>query len=233
LFISLVDNHFAHEQDVVALSFVPSVQQVDLWNNPMSNNSGARARSRHALKSSRSPSPEIQAAKQQVPSAAGHDALLRVMTPANFERRALQPSASHSPAPVVSYSSRPKRAMADIEQEARDVFRDGCVHLHMRAHMVLCRYAHACSAIMLVTFAFRMASLNSSTRNFGSTACNLRKLKSILNASLVGSNDSVILTNQTVILMFAHCFVCMLPQDHARDLFDSYACAHVHLPLRL
>ena len=147
LFISLVDNHFAHEQDVVALSFVPSVQQVDLWNNPMSNNSGSRARSRHALKSSRSPSPEIQAAKQQVPSAAGHDALLRVMTPANFERRALQPSASHSPAPVVSYSSRPKRAMSDIEQEARDVFRDGCVHLHLRAHMVLCMLCHHCGHI--------------------------------------------------------------------------------------
>ncbi len=144
LFISLVDNHFAHEQDVVALSFVPSVQQVDLWNNPMSSNSGARARSRHALKSSRSPSPEVQAAKQQAPGGAGHghDALLRVMTPANFERRASQPSASHSPAPVVSYPSRPKRAMAEIEQEARDVFRDGCVHVHLRAHMVLCRYVY-------------------------------------------------------------------------------------------
>jgi hypothetical protein len=152
LFISLVDNQFAHEQDVVALSFVPSVQQVDLWNNPMSSNSGARARSRHALKSSRSPSPEVQAAKQHVPGP-GHDALLRVMTPANFERRASQPSASHSPARVVSYPSRPKRAMADIEEDAREVFRDGCVHVHLRAHLVLCRYVCACCAVNVVTLA--------------------------------------------------------------------------------
>ena len=51
----------------------------------------------------------------------------------------------------------------------------------------------------LLTGFSRMASLNSSQRHFGSTASNLRKLKSILNASLVGSNESVILTNQTVL----------------------------------
>jgi hypothetical protein len=43
-----------------------------------------------------------------------------------------------------------------------------------------------------------MASLNNSHNTFGSTASNLRKLKGILNASLVGSQESVILTNETV-----------------------------------
>jgi hypothetical protein len=42
-----------------------------------------------------------------------------------------------------------------------------------------------------------MASLNNS-HTFGSTVSNLRKLKGILNASLVGSQESVILTNETV-----------------------------------
>jgi Leucine-rich repeat (LRR) protein len=125
LFISLVDNCFAHEKDVAALSAVPSIQQVDLWNNPLSSNSGARTRSRRAMKSTRSPSPQIQASTHQDPVVAAHEASLRVMTPANFERRGFPPAASPSPGPVVSFSNRPKRALADIEQEAREVFRDG------------------------------------------------------------------------------------------------------------
>jgi Leucine-rich repeat (LRR) protein len=128
VFISLVGNSFAHEKDVVALSFVPSIQQVDLWNNPMSSNSGARARSRHALKYSRSPSPEHQNFKTQLPHAAQQDGALRVVTPANFERsRFVSASNASPPPPVVSMSKYRRRALVDIEQEARAVFRDGCV----------------------------------------------------------------------------------------------------------
>jgi Leucine-rich repeat (LRR) protein len=126
--ISLVDNLFAHEKDVVALSFVPSIQQVDLWNNPMSSNTGSRTRSRHALKSSRSPSPEHQASTKQIPTAAEKEGLLRVMTPANFEHHGFAAASGHTAAPVVSILARPKRSSADVEQEARDVFRDGYVH---------------------------------------------------------------------------------------------------------
>jgi Leucine-rich repeat (LRR) protein len=132
VFISLVDNAFAHEKDVVALSFVPSIQQVDLWNNPMSSNSGARARSRHALKYSRSPSPEHPNFKAQL-----QDGALRVATPANFERsRFVSASNASPPPPVVSISKQRRRALVDIEQEARDVFRDGCepFHLTMKSH---------------------------------------------------------------------------------------------------
>jgi hypothetical protein len=68
------------------------------------------------------------------------------------------------------------------------MFTKACGHTRARS-------AHQC---------FSMASLNSSQRQFGSTASNLRKLKSILNASLVGSNESVILTNQTVSYILKH-----------------------------
>jgi Leucine-rich repeat (LRR) protein len=130
-FISLVDNRFAHERDVVALSFVPSIQQVDLWNNPMSSNSGARTRSRHALQRSRSPSPEQ---KGGMTNTAEQEGFLRVMTPANFNHHQYAPTSSHTAAPAASYSTRPRRAMADIEREARDVFSDGYVHLQSLAH---------------------------------------------------------------------------------------------------
>ena len=125
--ISLVDNLFAHEKDVVALSFVPSIQQVDLWNNPMSSNTGSRTRSRHALKSSRSPSPNLQASNKHSLSAAEQEGLLRVMTPANFEHQGFAAASGQSAAPVFSILSRPKRSLADLEEEARHVFRDGYV----------------------------------------------------------------------------------------------------------
>jgi Leucine-rich repeat (LRR) protein len=124
-FISLVDNRFAHEKNVVALSYVPSIQQVDLWNNPMSSNSDARARSRHALKTSRSPSPEIQKKTQEQLPAADEAGFLRVMTPSNFECCEFSRS-SYSRAPVLSFNTKPKRSLADIEVEARAVFKDGC-----------------------------------------------------------------------------------------------------------
>ena len=52
--------------------------------------------------------------------------------------------------------------------------------------------------LISLTSDFRMASLSNSQHTFGSAASNLRKLKCILNASLVGSQESVILTNETV-----------------------------------
>jgi Leucine-rich repeat (LRR) protein len=129
MFISLVDNLFSHEKDVVALSSVPSIQQVDLWNNPMSSNSGTRSRSRRAIKPSRSPSPKIQPSLHQEPSTVVHDGFLRVLTPANFQRCSFQTSSSPSPGSVALFSMRPKRALADVEQEAREVFRDGYVYV--------------------------------------------------------------------------------------------------------
>ena len=125
LVLSLVDNQFFHEKDVVALSFVPSIQQVDLWNNPMSSNSDVRARSKRTLRRSRSPSPEVLANKPQSPNALLHEGFLRVMTPANFEPRGFAPESRESPSPALSFSSRPKRALADIEREAQAVFRNG------------------------------------------------------------------------------------------------------------
>ena len=185
LFISLVDNLFAHEKDVVALSAIPSIQQVDLWNNPMSSNSGPKARSRRSNKSSRSPSPKVQASLHQELPAAAHEGFLRVLTPANFQRRVFQSGSSPSPGSVVPFVMRPKRALADIEQEAREVFRDGYVF-------------YVVSFLCMFTTNFRMASLNDPQQSFGTTTLNLRKLKSILNSSLVGSHESVIMANETV-----------------------------------
>ncbi len=190
LVISLVDNQFSHEKDVVALSFVPSIQQVDLWNNPMSSNSDVRARSKRALRGSRSPSPEVQANKPRSPSTALHEGFLRVMTPANFERRVFPHESSQSPGPALSFSSRPKRALADIEREAQEVFRNGYGSMRCLA-----------TYLNFLTNNCRMASMNPPQHSSVSTAANLRKLKCILNASLVGSNDSVILTNDTVICL--------------------------------
>jgi hypothetical protein len=50
----------------------------------------------------------------------------------------------------------------------------------------------------MLIYIFRMASLSIPMHKFGSSSANLRKLKSILNSSLVGSQESVILTNETV-----------------------------------
>jgi Leucine-rich repeat (LRR) protein len=127
LYISLVDNLFVHEKDVIALSAVPSIQQVDLWNNPMSSNSGSRARSRRATNSSRSPSPKVQTGVHNQPPVAAQEEFLRVLTPANFQRRSFPTGFSPSPGSAVALSIRPKRALADVEREARDVFRDGYV----------------------------------------------------------------------------------------------------------
>jgi hypothetical protein len=63
----------------------------------------------------------------------------------------------------------------------------------------LSRIHDATHLLFFLTGAFRMASFNNSHHHFGSTASSLRRLKSILNASLIGSNESVLISSETVL----------------------------------